>query len=159
MKAADAAQAQSVLLALWLGAAIFAVAVVAPAAFAALPTRALAGAVVGRVLPALFCTGIVVGIAVALLEWRVLEKVQVTSRSATGLSLAVACAIAQFVIGARIARARALIGGSLDALPADDPRRLAFGRLHGLSVLSLGLAAVAAAVALVLAIRTRRLTP
>ena len=34
----------------WLGAAIFVAAFVAPAAFAVLPTRALAGAIVGRIL-------------------------------------------------------------------------------------------------------------
>ena len=38
----------------WLGAAVIVASVVTPAAFAVLPSRALAGALVGRVLPALF---------------------------------------------------------------------------------------------------------
>src|SRR5215213_9270463 len=50
-----------VLLSLWLGAAIVVAAVVAPAAFAVLPTRTLAGALVGRVLPSIFWSGAVVG--------------------------------------------------------------------------------------------------
>jgi hypothetical protein len=45
----------------WLGAAVLAATVVAPAAFAVLPTRSLAGALVGRVLPVLFYGGAVVG--------------------------------------------------------------------------------------------------
>ena len=50
------------LLAAWLGATIIVGAVVAPAAFAVLPTRTLAGAVVGRVLPPLFWSGAVIGV-------------------------------------------------------------------------------------------------
>ena len=42
-------------------------AVVAPAAFAVLPTRTLAGALVGRVLPVLFWCGMLVGVGVAVL--------------------------------------------------------------------------------------------
>ena len=56
-----------VVLSLWLGAALVVGAVVAPAAFAVLPTRTLAGALVGRVLPALFWSGAAVGLLVAML--------------------------------------------------------------------------------------------
>lgn len=159
MKAADATQAQLIILALWLGAAIFASAVVAPAAFAALPSRSLAGAVIGRVLPALFYAGICAGVAVAFLDWRMLDDIRVTARASTGLVLATACAVAQFVIGARIESVRASIGGSLDALPADDARRMAFGRLHGFSVLWLGVAALSAMVGIILSVRARRVMP
>jgi hypothetical protein len=51
------------LLGAWIGAALLMAAAVAPAAFAVLPTRALAGALVGRVLPPVFGGGIVVGLA------------------------------------------------------------------------------------------------
>jgi hypothetical protein len=44
----------ALLIAFWGGAAILTIAIVTPAAFAVLPTRALAGSLVGRVLPALF---------------------------------------------------------------------------------------------------------
>ena len=43
-------------------------AVVAPAAFAVLPSRTLAGALVGRVLPTVFIAGIVVALVSALLD-------------------------------------------------------------------------------------------
>ena len=56
-----------VALSAWLGAAVLVAAVVAPAAFAVLPTRTLAGALVGRVLPVLFYSGAVVGVVAALL--------------------------------------------------------------------------------------------
>ena len=159
MRGADATLAQMALLALWLGSALFFVAVVAPAAFAALPTRALAGALVGRVLPALLYGGIVVGIGVAALEWVTRRRVPVTVRFTAGLAVAVACAIAQLGIAPRIERLRAVIGGTLDLLPPGDARRVAFGRLHGLSVLWLGVATVAAAIALVSSIRAQRIKP
>ena len=43
-----------------------------------------------------------------------------------------------------------------DNAAADDPRRIAFGALHGYSVYVLGLAMIAALVALVLMARTLR---
>ena len=52
------------LLALWLGAALLFSAAVGPPLFAALPMRTLAGAVVGRILPVIFLSGMAVGIAV-----------------------------------------------------------------------------------------------
>jgi len=53
----------SILLSAWLGAAVLVTTVVAPAAFAVLPSRTLAGALVGRVLPVLFIAGLVVALA------------------------------------------------------------------------------------------------
>ena len=137
-----------VLLALWLGAAIVVSAAVAPAAFAVLPTRTLAGALVGRVLPVIFYSGIAVGIAVNMLARPVLNR-----RVAAAVT-AVSCAVAQFIITPRIDRIRAEVGGVLENLAPDDARRAAFGRLHGISVAWLGLAMLAAAVALFLAGRS-----
>ena len=42
------------------------------------------------------------------------------------------------------------IGGPVEELPPDDPRRIAFGRLHAASVAWLGLAMIAAVTTLVL---------
>jgi hypothetical protein len=146
----NALLASAVLLSAWLGAAVLVAAVVAPAAFAVLPTRTLAGALVGRVLPAIFWSGIVGGavVGVALLAsgvrgWAV----------AAALGLAGACAAAQWVVAPRIERARAAIGGPVDALDPADPRRLAFGRLHGFSVAWLGVGGVAALLCLLLVLR------
>lgn len=156
MNRATSALGQTLILALWLGGALLFVAVVAPAAFAVLPTRTLAGSLVGRVLPVLFHAGALVGIAVVVLEMGAHRRGMVTGRMAAGLVMLVSCFIAQYVIGPRIAALRLQIGGAIDALPLDDARRAAFGRLHGLSVLWLGAAAIAALVALALAVHAQR---
>lgn len=143
-----------VLLAAWLGAAVMFAAAVAPAAFAVLPSRTLAGAIVGRVLPQIFYSGIAVGVVVVALDWGGAGS---RARLVAGLVTIVSCAIAQFAIGTRIDRVRHAIPGAVEALAPDDPRRVAFGRLHAMSVGWLALAMVAAAVALVLA--ARALTP
>jgi hypothetical protein len=137
------------LLAVWLGAAIFVAAVLAPAAFAVLPTRALAGAIVGRVLPVLFTLGILVGAAVAFMNQSVGAGRSVT----VGASLlAVASALA-LLVTIRIRTASDAIGSPMDALDPADPRRIAFGRMHGLSVLLLGSGILAACAALVVIAR------
>ena len=139
----------------WLGAALLFTLVVAPAAFAALPSRTLAGALVGRVLPVLFLSGAVLGVALAALAaadrgpgrlWRAL----------VAAALIVSCALSQFVLGARIGRLREAIGPSLEALAPDDARRVLFGRLHALSVAGLGVAMLAAAAGLALALLAAR---
>jgi hypothetical protein len=138
----------AVLLAAWLGAAGLLAAAVAPAAFAVLPTRALAGALVGRVLPVLFWAGMLAGLGAAALAWRDRGLPWTTARVAAALGVTLGCAVAQLVIGPRIARLREAIGPSLDALAIGDPQRAAFGRLHGFSVLWMGVAMLAAIVAL-----------
>jgi hypothetical protein len=144
------AVASIILLAAWLGAAVLVASVVAPAAFAVLPSRAMAGALVGRVLPVLFWSGMVVGIGVIVATWNVAPR---GGRIGAALVLIVSCAAAQLVVAPRIARLRERIGSSVDALDAADPLRLAFGRLHGVSVAALGVGAAAALVALVLVTR------
>ena len=142
---------ETLLLAVWIGAALLFTVVVAPAAFSVLPTRTLAGALVGRVLPVIFYAGVVIGSLIVVLE--LIGRTGAWGRSAAGAISALACALAQLVVGTRIDRLRAAIGGPLDALAADDPRRVAFGRLHAISVGWLGLAMVAAIIALALAVR------
>lgn len=136
-------------LAIWLGAALLFSAVVAPAAFAVLPTRMLAGEIVGRVLPVVFYAGIVVGALVVGLETVDAEEWNWSASVLSGTLITVASAVAQFIIGARIEQVRARISGPVDALAAGDPLRVEFGRLHGISVALLGVAMLAAAVALV----------
>ena len=142
---------ETLLLAVWIGAALLFTLVVAPAAFAVLPTRTLAGVLVGRVLPVIFYAGVVIGSLIVLLD--IIGRTGAWGRSAAGAVSALACAVAQLVVGTRIERLRAAISGPLDALAGDDPRRVAFGRLHAISVGWLGIAMVAAIVALTLAVR------
>lgn len=139
------------LLTLWMGAALLFVAVVAPAAFLVLPSRTLAGALVGRVLPVIFYAGVVIGAMIVVLD--IAGRTGAWTRTAAGAVSALACAVAQLVVGARIDRLRTAIGAPLDALSPDDPRRIAFGRLHAFSVGWLGIAMIAAIVALALALR------
>ena len=146
----SAALASVVLLAAWLGAALLVAGVVAPAAFAVLPTRTLAGALVGRVLPVVFWSGMVVGLVVAALGWSLPNRLW---RTSAALGLVVACAAAQLVVAPRIERVRAQIGGAVDALDPSDPRRQAFGRLHGMSVAWMGLGGLAALLALGVIVR------
>ena len=157
MSAARTGAIEGLLVALWLGAAGFFALVVARAAFDVLPTRTLAGALVGRTLPVLFLTGLLVGLTVAMLEvfaWR--ER---WLRLAAGLAMAAACAVAQFMIAPRIAALRGTMGGPIEALAAGDPQRAAFGRLHAVSVAWLGVAIIAAVITLVAAWRALETAP
>jgi len=142
--------ASLVLLSLWLGAALIVAAVVAPAAFDVLPTRTLAGALVGRVLPVLFWSGGVIGLLVLWLGWRVPAT---GARAIAALVLIASCLVAQLVIAPRIERVRAAIGGPLEAIDPSNPLRQAFGRLHGMSVACLGVGGLAALVVVVLLVR------
>jgi len=139
---------EGLVLALWLGAAAFFTLVVARAAFAVLPSRTLAGALVGRTLPVLFITGIVVGLAIVILEWATVREHW--GRFAAACTMIAACAAAQLWVAPRIDRLREAIGGPLEALAPGDPQRAAFGRLHAISVGWLGVAIVAACVAMFL---------
>jgi hypothetical protein len=132
----------------WLGGAVLFAAVVAPAAFAVLPTRTLAGELVGRVLPIVFYVGIVAGVLSVVLDVADAEAWRWSTPVVAGGLVAIACAAAQFAVGTRIEQVRSRIVGPVDALPPGDPLRVAFGRLHGISVALLGVAMLAAAVAL-----------
>ena len=145
------------LVAAWIGAALLTAIVVAPVAFEVLPSRAFAGMLIGRVLRVLFLSGIAIGLLGATLAWfdrmRPLRPVRVASPGA----MALACMAAQFLIAPRISAIRGAIGAAIDLLAEDDPRRIAFGRLHALSVGYLAIAMVAAAVSLWLALDDRRI--
>src|SRR5438132_11389973 len=88
-------------LALWLGAAIFFGAAVAPALFAVLPSRALAGEVVGRVLPVIFYSGTLIGAAILVAEVR--RRGGWSWRTAAPAAVMIAAnAVAQFIVSPRI---------------------------------------------------------
>jgi len=146
---------QLVVLSAWLGATAFFAAAVAPGAFAVMPTRTLAGAIVGRVLPAIFISGIFAGMVVVVSLARSTDDVARRGRLAAALIVVVTCALGQFMIGPRIERLRADIGGALESLAADDARRAAFGRLHGVSVGLMGIAMLAALAGVLLTVRAQ----
>lgn len=129
----------ALVLAAWLGAALYFSIVVTRAAFTVLPSRALAGALVGQTLPVLFDSGMIVGlwlVATALLSLRG------TPRALSlwgGGAIVVLAALARFVILTRITKLRLAMPAAVEALSPGDPARRAFGQLHALSVGALGL--------------------
>lgn len=140
------------LLAAWLGATVLFAVAVAPAAFAVLPSRALAGLIVGRVLPVLFWSGALLGVADFIAEQRYARPRRRWPRVLAAI-VAIACLFAQLVIVRWIEALRVRIGPSLDTLAPTDPLRVAFGELHAASVGLLGVAMLAALVLIVIGAR------
>ncbi len=139
------------LVALWLGAALLTITVVAPGAFTVLPTRAMAGDLVGRVLPVIFAGAIVVPALVVV----VAPALRRSARAVVASMLsALSAAVALGVVDPRIAALRAAAVVPIDQLTPGDPRRAMFGVLHAGSVALLGLAMLAMSALLVLLVRT-----
>jgi Domain of unknown function (DUF4149) len=152
------------LIALWLGGAVFFSATVAPSAFGVLRARNVpfaneaAGSIVTRTLSVVNTSGFI--IAVLLLASAFLFRKMVTRRAflVETISLAVialATAIGQWIIAARMLSLRAALGRPIDDVAADDPLRVSFNSLHGYSVMALGIAIIAAAVVLLLVARRK----
>jgi len=148
------------LLGLWLGAAVFMIAV-AQSAFAVLPTREAAGILVSRTLAILNYSGL--GIAIVLLLSSMIvaagtRRVMVWAERTLLILMAVACAVAQFVFAWWMLLLRTQMGRPIDEVPADDPLRVQFNNLHQYSTWSL-IIAMAAAVITFFIIANRRVTP
>lgn len=117
----------------WLGGLIF-FPVVAQTAFSALPTRQLAGSVVGRSLGILHWMGIISGIVFlgsSLLLSRLNHgEVHIfAARNVLICLMLLLTLISQFGIIPRMDAIRASIG-EINATPADNPARLQFDALH-----------------------------
>jgi len=118
----------------WLGALIF-FPVVAQSAFTVLPSRHLAGNMVGRTLCILHWMGIISGLVF-------LASSLAYSRLSTGTAQAFAARnlliclmlgltlISQFSIIPRMDTLRASIAGEIDSVPPDNPARMQFDALH-----------------------------
>jgi hypothetical protein len=153
------ADLRTFLIALWLGAAVFFSAAVAQSAFAVLPTRELAGAMVNRTLAILNYAGIIIGLillASSILNKEKVNRLKLWIEQGLLLFVTAACAFGQFVIGSRLHNLRGQIGRPIDELAADDPMRVAFGALHGYSVAVLAFAMLAALVVYFLIARRSR---
>jgi uncharacterized membrane protein len=118
----------------WLGGLIFFAFVVAPAAFSVLPTRHLAGNVVGRSLQGLHGMGIVAGI-VYLLASIVYGRLTTgtphlfAARNVIIVLMLLLTLISQFGVIPRMDSLRASIG-EIDSVPPDNPARMQFDALH-----------------------------
>ncbi|HEV2837333.1 MAG TPA: DUF4149 domain-containing protein [Pyrinomonadaceae bacterium] len=149
-------------MALWFGAALFFSVVVAPAAFGVLRSYELpnaseiAGAIVTRSLSVVNVAGFVVALLLLVTLFMRRASAGRGSRIAEAVCLliiAVATGLGHWLIAARMRALRAAMLLPIDQIAADDSRRVAFNHLHGYSVNALGLAMIAALVALVLMAR------
>ena len=152
------------LIALWLGGAVFFSAVVAPSAFGVLRARGVAyaneaaGSIVTRTLSVVNTGGFIIALLLLLSAFLFRRGVKRRAVLAETLSLsivAVATGIGQWIIAARMLALRTAMGRPIDDVAADDPLRLSFASLHGYSVTALSLAIIAAAVALLLIARRK----
>jgi hypothetical protein len=145
-------------LSLWLGAAIFFSAVVAPAAFAALRSfqvanmNEIAGTIVTRALSVINLSGVLISLVLLLLTV-IAERKNIKASFLAGTFaltlMALATAVGHWVIAARM-RGLRLAMVAIDQVSPDDPRRIAFNNLHRYSVISLMLAMLAAVAAIIL---------
>jgi hypothetical protein len=137
------------LLAVWLGAACFFVAV-AQSAFAVLPAREMAGAVVNRTLSVLNYGGMAIAVLLILMSFAGGSRVNKFWLWAERFLLAVvtaACGVGEFFIGFWLLSLRLQMGKPIDDVAADDPLRIQFNTLHEWSVWVLFAAMAAALVA------------
>jgi uncharacterized membrane protein len=137
-------------LVVWVGGIIFFAFVMAPSAFAVLPTHQMAGNVVNRALPILHWMGIVSGVvflAVGLLTREDNTVGRMPTKSLLVVVMILLTLISQAGVSRRMGVLRAQMG-TIDELARTDPRRAEFNRLHGWStgiegtVLALGLVVV-----------------
>lgn len=130
-------------LGLWLGALVFFGLILAPVAFGQLPPLFgyqpqgfhAAGVVVGGSLVRLHWMGLICGIVflVAVLLARPHYRT-IIPQAVLVLAMLVLTAYSQFSIIPRMNTARDSVGGSIEAVPGNNPGRVIFERLHKLSV-------------------------
>lgn len=124
------------LIVLWLGGVMF-FPVVAATAFSSLTDTHAAGTIVGRCLRVLHYEGLFAGTLIIVLIWTA-RRVGAYARSAVlpvifALAMLALTAFSQFWIIPRMEAHRLAAGGAIDAVAANDPDRVAFNKLHGIS--------------------------
>ncbi len=119
----------------WLGAIFYFSAVVAPSAFAVLPTKDLAGTLVGQSLSRLHAMGLIAAIVFLVAGGAIAGSIRVFSKPAMigVVVMVLLTAISQNTVTHRMNALRTAMG-SVEKTPGDDPRRAEFDRLHSLSV-------------------------
>src|SRR5947207_1697963 len=126
---------------------------VAPSAFAVLPTRELAGAVVTSMIGKVEVLGLVIGPLLILIQtasWRARHSSVLNKRLRVILILIMiaAAALSRFWISQRMVSLRAEMGGHIDEVAVTDPMRLQFNDLHQYSVALMSMAMIAGLIAL-----------
>ena len=153
------------MIALWLGAAVFFSAAVAPSAFAVLRSfhlsnaNEIAGTIVTRTLSIINTGGFLIGLSLlasAFLFRRTVSRRAFRVEVISLLVIAAATGVGQWVIAARMLGLRAAMGRPVDEVAQNDPLRVAFNSLHGYSVGALSIGILAGLVALLLVARRAR---
>ena len=156
------------LLGLWLGAAIFFSAAVAPNVFAVLRgaeltnAATLAGSIVNRLLAIINKGGFEIGLLVLVISFLTTRGQKPIRRIAEMLSLAIMAimtAIGHWVVAARLATLRAAMQVPIDQIAPTDARRIEFDSLHRYSVVMLSVAMVAALIAFLLIASRKSVSP
>src|ERR671912_1877900 len=140
------------LIAAWLGAAVFFSATVAPAAFQVSrgfnlsnPGQ-IAGALVNRTLGVINLSGVVISALLIVLTVLLKKSYKASSFVAQLVLLAVvlvSSAVGEWVIASRMRELRSAMAKPIEQVSAGDPMRVAFQALHGYSVTALSVAIIA----------------
>jgi hypothetical protein len=152
-----ALRAMSLLLvSLWLGAAVFFSAVVAPTVFDVLRSHHLpnsneiAGTIVTRSLAIINGAGFAISLAllVTAFVFKLTEKRAVFVAEVISLAImGIMTALGQWVISAKMFALRTAMQAPIDQIAREDPRRVAFDSLHHYSVVALVIAMASGLVA------------
>lgn len=152
------------LLGLWLGAAVFFGAAVAPTVFgvlrgAQLPNaNELAGMMVTRILAMINRGGFEISLFLIVTGYFLGRKESRLVRFAEMISLAILAimtGVSHWIISARMLALRTAMQAPIDQIASGDPRRVAFDALHGYSVAAMGIAIVAGMVAFLIMARPK----
>jgi hypothetical protein len=147
------------LLAAWLGSAIYFSAVVAPSAFGALRSFGLpnsgeiAGTIVTRTLSVVNTSGFLLSLLLLLTAFAMKRFFRPWSFNLQLILITVVAlttAGGEWVIAARMRGLRLAMQGHIDQVPLSDPNRIAFAALHGYSVGALAIAMMASLIVIVL---------
>ncbi|MDQ5844455.1 MAG: DUF4149 domain-containing protein [Acidobacteriota bacterium] len=144
------------LLSLWIGAAIFFSAVVAPTAFRVLRAFNLpnageiAGAIVNQALGVVNTAGFIISLLLLASTFPLRRNYSRTRFVLQNILLgviAISTGIGEWVIAAKMRALRAAMSLPIDRIDLSDPGRVAFQTLHGYSVAALSIAIIAALIA------------
>lgn len=150
------------LVGLWLGAAVFFGAAVAPAVFGVLRgtqlsnANELAGMIVQRSLAVVNRGGFEIALFLMVTGFFINRKEGRRWQFAEMISLAIMAimtGVSHWVISAHMLALKAAMQAPIDQIAGNDPRRVAFAALHGYSVTAMGVAIVAALVAFLIMAR------
>jgi hypothetical protein len=129
----------------WFGAGAFLIFIAAPAAFGTAPSREVAGNIVGAMLVRWHVLALAAPFVLLLIEWK-RHDLERTVRVVV-LAAALLFASGQVGVDLRVRAMRFRSPTPISQLSPSSPARIAFGRLHGISMLLMTLQVVCAGLA------------